>query len=78
VTPAENAIAIEALIDLVQPVVNSMDHDVALAALLTLVRVCAKQHPCCTVPTAEQCVSLGLELARWHDTNQKPSGAPTH
>jgi len=79
VTPAEEAIAAQALVDQFAAIVAGQPLSVVLLALLSTYRATALLHPRSGLPAAEQCVSVGLELAARHaERQQPPSGAPIH
>lgn len=77
-TPQEQTVAALALARQLSPGLEGVEHGVVLAALMTLFRVVALQHPCCMKSAAEQCMTVGLELVVQHAKQQPPSGASIH
>ncbi len=78
-TPAEEAIAAQALVDQFAAIVVGQPLSVVLMALLSTYRTTALLHPRSGLPAAEQCVSVGLELAaRYADRQPPPPGASIH
>ncbi len=78
-TPAEEAIAAQALVDQFAAIVAGQPLSVVLVALLSTYRTTALLHPGSGMPAAEQCVSVGLELAVRHaERQQPPQGASIH
>lgn len=78
-TPAEQAIAAQALADQFAEIASGEQHQVVLVALLSMYRATALNFTCCLKSAAEQCVAIGLELAlRQAQQQQPPSGAPLH
>lgn len=78
-TPAERAIVAQALIERLQVTVDGQPHILVLVALLQMYRTTALRHPDCMGLAADDCMTVGLELAvRNAEQQQPPSGAPIH
>lgn len=82
-TPAEHAIAVQALIDQLAPVVSEASrtepHTVILSALLSMFRTTALHtHPTCTEVAANACMSVSFELSIRRAQQVPPAGAPIH
>lgn len=81
-TPAEHAIAVQALIDQLAPTVSdasrTVPHTVILAALIHMFRVTARNSPGCAETAANVCMSIAMELSIHQARQLPPAGAPIH
>lgn len=76
-TPAEQAIAAQALVERLASVVDGVPHHVILVALLGMYHATAIRFPCCIDSAALNCQQTALAIAR-RATQLPPDGASIH
>ena len=77
-TPAEHAIAAQALIDRLAPLVEGVPHSIVMEALLAMFHQTAIHNPCCLERAVSDVTFVAVILSNRLFLQQPPRGASLH